>query len=60
MTHEERNREIIKAIKEVTERINVSKKAARDFLIKGGIYTKKGKLRAEFGGEPSKKDTEAA
>ncbi|MBS9476685.1 hypothetical protein [Ancylobacter radicis] len=60
MTHEERNQEILKAIKEVTERVNVSKKAARDFLIQGGIYTKKGKLRAEFGGVRPKKNPESA
>ncbi len=51
MTHAQRNRKILDAIAEETKRAVASKKSAREALIKEGIYTKKGKLRAEFGGE---------
>lgn len=55
VTRAERNRMIIEAMEAETERALVSRKAARDLLISEGIYTKKGKLRVEFGGESSKK-----
>jgi tetrahydromethanopterin S-methyltransferase subunit B len=54
MTHAQRNQKILDAIAEETERALSSKKAARDTLIKEGIYTTKGKLRAEFGGSSKK------
>ncbi len=60
MTDAQRNQKIIKAIEEATARALVSKKAAREFLMKSGIYTTKGKLRVEFGGKPSKKGQAAA
>lgn len=60
MTRAERNRLIIEAIEAETELALASRKAARDLLIRDGIYTKKGKLRVEFGGEPSKKKISAA
>lgn len=60
MTRAERNRMIIEAIEAETALAMVSRKAARDLLIKDGIYTKKGKLRVEFGGERSKKKSTAA
>ncbi|MCA3564451.1 MAG: hypothetical protein IOC90_11950 [Methylocystis sp.] len=50
MTHAQRNQKILNAIKDETKRGLVSKKAARDTLIKEGIYTTSGKLRKEFGG----------
>ena len=55
MTREQRNRKIIEAIDVYTERALVSQQAARAVLIKDGIYTAEGKLRAEFGGEAPKK-----
>ena len=59
MTHAQRNAKILAAIAEETKRAVVSKKIARETLIDEGIYTAKGKLRVEFGGE-SKKDRVAA
>ena len=50
---------ILKMLEEQTERAVVSKAAARAALIGEGIYTKKGKLRVEFGGK-TKKETTAA
>ncbi len=50
MTHAQRNQKILEAIAEQTQHALSSKKAARDTLIKEGIYTTKGKLRVEFGG----------
>jgi hypothetical protein len=54
MTLEQRNAEIFKLLKEQTKRNTVSRAAARAALIDEGIYTKKGKVRAEYGGEPRK------
>lgn len=54
MTHTQRNKKILDAIATETARALSSQKAARATLIKEGIYTKKGKLRAEFGGEEVK------
>lgn len=54
MTQAERHRKILDAIAKETARAVVSKKVARETLIKEGIYTTKGKLRAEFGGESKK------
>lgn len=59
MTHAQRNEKILRAIAEQTVRAVVSKKTARDTLISEGIYTKKGKLRAEFGGEGDKAQSAA-
>jgi hypothetical protein len=50
MTNQQRNEKIIKAIEEAKAKALVSKKKARELLISEGIYTAKGKLRAEFGG----------
>jgi hypothetical protein len=60
MTHAQRNQKILAAIEAETSRALVSKKVARDTLIKEGIYTTKGKLRAEFGGKTRKKEPVAA
>ena len=60
MTREQRNEKILKAIEEATAKGTVSKKKARDTLVSEGIYTTKGKLKVEFGGESSKRDTAAA
>lgn len=54
MTHAQRNQKILKAIAEETERAISSKKIARDTLISEGIYTTRGKLRVEFGGDSKK------
>lgn len=54
MTHAERNRRILEAISKETARAVTSQKVARETLIREGIYTKKGKLRAEFGGASKK------
>lgn len=59
MTKAERNRKIIEAIEAETALALVSRKAARDLLIKDGIYTTKGKLRVAFGGEGTKKSSAA-
>ncbi len=58
MTLEKRNAAIKAMIKTYTDRITVSKEAARAALIAEGIYTKKGVLRREFGG-PGKKSKAA-
>jgi len=50
MTHAQRNEKILKILEEQTVRITATKASAREALIKEGIYTKRGKLRAEFGG----------
>lgn len=59
MTVTERNKKILNAIANATAEAVASKKAARDMLIKEGIYTKKGKLRVEFGGESKKRKAAA-
>lgn len=48
MTHAQRNAEILRLLEEQTERAVVSKKAARESLVREKIYTAKGKLRVEF------------
>lgn len=50
MDQSERNQKILDAIARRTERGTASRQAAREMLISEGIYTKKGKLRVEFGG----------
>ena len=55
MTHQQRNQKILEAIAEETGRALASKKVARQTLIAEGIYTTRGKLRVEFGGESKKK-----
>lgn len=50
MDQAERNQKILDAIARRTKLGTVSKRAAREMLINEGIYTKKGKLRVEFGG----------
>lgn len=48
MTQTERNQKILASIRTQTEQGLATKKAARAMLINEGIYTVKGKLRAEF------------
>jgi hypothetical protein len=60
VTKAQRNKKILKAIEAQTKRGLASKKAARETLIKEGIYTAKGKLRVEFGGSSGKKEKAAA
>lgn len=59
MTHAERNQKILAAIAAETERALASKRVARETLINEGIYTAKGKLRVEFGGDGKKEDIAA-
>jgi hypothetical protein len=54
MTNAQRNIKILDAIAKETTRALSSKKAARETLIEEGIYTTRGKLRVEFGGEGKK------
>lgn len=54
MTLKQRNAEIVKILDAQTKLNTVSRTSARAALIAGGIYTKSGKIRAEFGGEPKK------
>lgn len=55
MTLEQRNAYILKMLEERAKKNTRSKAAAKAALDATGIYTKKGKVRAEFGGEPNKK-----
>lgn len=50
MTKLERNAKIMAQLDLVTKRGLKSKAAARNLLVKEGIYTPKGNLKAEFGG----------
>ncbi len=54
MTLEKRNQEILKALAEQTKRNMKSPATARAALIKEGIYTANGNLRAKFGGGKAK------
>lgn len=54
MTHAQRNQKILEAIAKETARALQSKKIARETLIAEGIYTARGKLRVEYGGEGKK------
>lgn len=54
MTLEQRNAAILKVLAEQTKRKTKSAATARDALIKEGIYTSKGNLRAKFGGGKAK------
>lgn len=46
----ERNKKILDLIDEYTKSATTSQKTARETLIREGIYTKTGQLRAEYGG----------
>ena len=59
MTHDERNEAIKQLIRDHTKVMTQSREIARSTLIAEGIYTKRGQLRAEFGGK-SKKTKAAA
>lgn len=59
MTDAQRRLAIQSLIAKHTAANTVSKAVARESLIKEGIYTQKGKLRVEFGGEPKKAKTAA-
>jgi hypothetical protein len=59
MTQSQRNEAILRMLEERTRIAMASKATAREALISEGIYTRKGKLRVEFGGK-SKKDKAAA
>jgi hypothetical protein len=54
MTNDQRNQKILEAIAKETARAVSSKKVARETLINEGIYTVRGKLRVEFGGDSKK------
>lgn len=51
MNNAARNQKILDAIARHTRIGTATKQAAREMLIDEGIYTKKGKLKVEFGGE---------
>jgi hypothetical protein len=57
MTDAQRRVAILDRIQKHTDANTVSRESARATLIEEGIYTKKGKLRVEFGGEPKKGKT---
>lgn len=59
MTDTERNTAIKKLVADYTAANTKDRQTARKSLINEGIYTKKGNLRAEFGGEPKKEKTAA-
>lgn len=59
MTDAKRRSLIIGLIESHTKAMTVSKSAARESLIDEGIYTKKGRLRVEFGGGTKKAKTAA-
>ena len=59
MTDEARRTLIEKLIADYTDKNTVDRRTARDTFISEGIYTTKGTLRVEFGGE-SKKAKKAA
>lgn len=50
MTKAQVHEKILRAINEQTAKATTSKRAARDTLIKEGIYTADGRLREEYGG----------
>lgn len=54
MTDAKRLETIKTLIKEHTKANTANKKAARAALVKEGIYTAKGRLRVEFGGQTRK------
>lgn len=54
MTLEQRNKAILEVLAEQTKAKTSSPAAARAALIKEGIYTPKGNLRAKFGGGKAK------
>ena len=54
MTLEQRNAAILKVLAEQTKQKSKSAATARAALIKEGIYTPKGNLRAKFGGGKAK------
>lgn len=55
MTKAERNARITKLIEARTKRGLRSKRAAREMLISEGIYTQRGNLKKEFGGQGSRR-----
>lgn len=55
VTDAERNHAISGLIRDYTAKITRSPETARKALIKEGIYTPKGNLKAEFGGRGAKK-----
>lgn len=54
MTNAQRNQAIQTLIRDYTAKATVSRETARATLIKEGIYTPKGNLKAEFGGRGGK------
>lgn len=50
MTLAQRNAVLLKVLAEQTKAMTASPEVARNALIKEGIYTAKGNLRAKFGG----------
>jgi len=54
MTETQRRAEIGKLLAKHAKESTVSREVARQTLIREGIYTRKGELRAEFGGPGNK------
>ena len=54
MTLEQRNAAILKVLAEQTKRKTASQAKARAALIKEGIYTPMGNLKAQFGGRKTR------
>ena len=50
MTSSEQRAAVKKLILQHTKKISASKKAAMDSLVRDGIYTRKGRLTARYGG----------
>jgi len=54
MTSDAQRAAIKKMIKRHTKTVTVSREAARESLIKEGVYTRNGKLTAQYGGGEKK------
>lgn len=54
MTNDQRNAAIKAMLKQHAKTVTVSKKAARQFLVSGGFYTKEGLLTSKYGGGKKK------
>jgi hypothetical protein len=61
MTDDQRRAAVLDLITTFTAANTASRAAAREVLIRGGIYTAEGKLRPEYGGpeEPPKSQRDA-
>lgn len=51
----ERKEKALRALEAYTRKITRTKSSARNALVREGIYTREGKLTAEYGGPKTKK-----